>query len=165
MNNNWIHSVSASYLTEVVKIKKPRVLLTALEGQWDLKEKDLTELKKVSDLTVRFFTKKDRMTEKKLAEMCDGYNHLMLNADFLPMQFYSKTNTCKISPEFYQYDSVKQLDAFNIDYTDADLFSPVSATKNKVNIQTCPNATTRSVAESVVVRNINSLKKTSSKLY
>ena len=150
MNNNWIHSVSAAYLTEVVKIKKPKVLLTALEGQWNLKEKDLTELKKVSDLTVRFFTKKDRMTEKKLAEMCNGYNHLMLNADFLPMQFYSKTNTCKISPEFYQYDSVKQLDAFNIDYTDADLFSPVSAAKNKIIIQTCLDAATRSVAESVV---------------
>lgn len=146
---NWIKSVSKTYITEVLKLKKPKVLLigktSMLKDVWQLKTSDLTELKQLADVNV---VTVDKMSEEQLAEKCDGYDYLMLNMDFLP--FPDPNNMSKLTEKFYNHAGIKNLKGINVDMTDADFFSPLIAKKKGIIIQDTPNAVSRSVAESTV---------------
>ena len=71
--NGWIKSSQS----------KPRVLLIELKGMWDISEDDLSNLKSICDLDW-VQVDSDKMDEEDLAAKCEGYDHLMLNMDFLP---------------------------------------------------------------------------------
>ena len=131
--------------TEVLGVKKPKVLLITKPGMWDLTAKHLVPLRALA--TVDLFQVKS-MTEEQLAKKCDGYDHLMLNMDFLPFPDLNKMD--KLTDKFYNHSEIKSLKSINVDMTDADFFSPILAKQKGILIQTCPNVVTRSVAESTV---------------
>jgi lactate dehydrogenase-like 2-hydroxyacid dehydrogenase len=134
--NGWIKSSQS----------KPRVLLIELKGMWDISEDDLSNLKSICDLDW-VQVDSDKMDEEDLAAKCEGYDHLMLNMDFLP-SFPDKMD--RLTDKFYSHKGVKNLKFLNADMTDADFFSPNLAKKAGITLQTCPNAVTTSVAESAV---------------
>ena len=146
---NWIHSVSKSYLIEVLNIKKPKVLFigktSMINDIWKIKPNDLAQLKQLSDIDVITL---DSMTEEKLAEKCEGYDYLMLNMDFLPFADPNKMD--KLTEKFYNHPGIKNLKGINVDMTDGDFFSPHLARQRGIFLQTSPNAVTRSVAESAL---------------
>lgn len=149
MNNAWIHNLRQTYITEVLKVKKPRVLLigktSMMNDIWDIKSSDLVELKKIAEVDL---VTVDSMSEEKLAEKCSGYDYLMLNMDFLPFPDPNKMD--KLTEKFYNHPGIKDLKGINVDMTDADFFSPLLAKKKNIIIQDTPNAVTRSVAESAL---------------
>ena len=149
MDMNWIHSVSKSYLTEVLNIKKPKVLFigktSMINDIWKIKPNDLAQLKQLADIDV---VTVDSMTEEKLAEKCEGYDYLMLNMDFLPFPDPNKMD--KLTEKFYNHPGIKNLKGINVDMTDGDFFSPHLARQKRIFLQTSPNAVTRSVAESAL---------------
>ena len=67
---------------EVLGVKKPKVLLITRPDMWDLTEKDLIPLKTLAEVDL---VRVKSMTEEQLAKKCEGYDHLMLNMDFLPV--------------------------------------------------------------------------------
>jgi len=146
---NWIHSLSKTYITEVLNIKKPKILLigktSMLNDVWQIKPKDLVELKKIAEVDV---VTVDNMSEEKLAEKCSGYDYLMLNMDFLPFPDPNKMD--KLTEKFYNHPSISNLKGINVDMTDGDFFSPHLAKQKNIIIQTTTNAVTRSVAESAL---------------
>jgi len=146
---NWIHSVSKSYLTEVLKTKTPKVLLVGktsmVNDVWKIKPNDLAQLKRFADVDL---VTVDSMSEEKLAKMCEGYDYLMLNMDFLPFPDPNKMD--KLTEKFYNNPGIKNLKGINVDMTDGDFFSPHLARQKGIFLQTSPNAVTRSVAESAL---------------
>jgi phosphoglycerate dehydrogenase-like enzyme len=125
-------------------VKKPKVLLITLPGMWDLKESDISPLKKIADVD---FVQTKHMTEEQLGRKCEGYDYLMLNMDFLPA-YPDKME--RLTEKFYNIPAVKNLKGINVDMTDADFFSPQMAKKLSIPLQTTPNAVTISVAESAI---------------
>jgi phosphoglycerate dehydrogenase-like enzyme len=146
---NWIHSLSKTYLTEILNIKPPKVLFigktSMINDVWKIKPSDLTQLKQFANID---FVTVDSMTEEKLAEKCEGYDYLMLNMDFLPFPDPNKMD--KLTEKFYNHPGIRTLKGINVDMTDADFFSPLLAKQKGIPIQTSPNAVTRSVAESAL---------------
>ena len=130
---------------EVLGVKKPKVLLITRPDMWDLTEKDLIPLKTLAEVDL---VRVKSMTEEQLAKKCEGYDHLMLNMDFLPFPDLNKMD--KLTSKFYNHPKITSLKSINVDMTDADFFSPILAKQKGILIQTCPNVVTRSVAESTV---------------
>jgi len=144
-DSSWVKSITESYRKDVLGIKKPKVLLITVPNMWDLDSKDLVSLKQVADVE---YVQVKSMNEEQLAEKCDGYDYLMLNMDFLPFPDLNKMD--KLTDKFYNHSKIKNLKTINVDMTDADFFSPILAKQKGILIQTCPNAVTRSVAESTL---------------
>ena len=142
---SWIKSISESYKKDILGVKKPKVLLITVPDMWDLNSKDLLLLKRVADVD---YVQVKSIDEEQLAKRCDGYDHLMLNMDFLPFPDPNKMD--KLTDKFYNHPKIKSLKSINVDMTDADFFSPILAKQKDILIQTCPNAVTRSVAESTL---------------
>jgi phosphoglycerate dehydrogenase-like enzyme len=146
---NLIKSISQTYLTEILGIKKPKVLLIGkpfmIKESWKITEADLFEIRKYADIDVVVV---ESATEEQLAKKCEGYDYLMLNMDFLPFPNPNKMD--KLTEKFYNHPSVKNLKGINVDMTDGDFFSPELAKQKGVLLQTTPNAVTQSVAESAV---------------
>jgi phosphoglycerate dehydrogenase-like enzyme len=149
MNNNWIKSLTQTYITEILKPKKPNVLLIGqtiwVKDHWGLKNSDLIPLKEIANIDLVLVD--DTMTETELAEKCLGYEYLMLNMDFLST-YPEKME--RLTHKFYNHPNIRGLKCINVDMTDADFFSPKLAKQKEIAIQTCTDAVTRSVAESAV---------------
>ena len=149
MNNNWIKNISSAYLTEVLRIKQPKILLigktSMMNDIWQIKSSELSEIKKMATVD---YVVVDSMTEEKLAEKCEGYDYLMLNMDFLPFPDPNKMD--KLTEKFYNHPGIKNLKGINVDMTDGDFFSPQLARQKGIFLQTSPNAVTRSVAEAAL---------------
>lgn len=125
--------------------KLPKVLFAQLDANlWDIEEKDLEPIEKLSDLTILNIKS---MTENQLADKCKDFDYLMLNMDFLP-SYPNKME--KLTEKFYNNPNIKNLKLINVDMTDADFFSPNLCKDKNILLQTCPNAVTNSVAESTV---------------
>lgn len=144
MNNSWVYNISKTYMTEVLNIKKPKVLIVSIEKVWNITENDLAPLKAIAD--VGWFQTKN-LSQEELAERCRGYDHLMLNVDALE-SIPSKME--RIDEKFYNHEGTSGLKSLNQDMTDSDYFSPMIGTKRGLLIQDCPNTATQSVAESTV---------------
>lgn len=142
---NWIHSLSKTYISEVLNIKKPKVLLISFPKMWDINDDDLLQLRQIADVD---YVQVKKMSELELAEKCTGYDYLMLNMDFLPFPDSNKMD--KLTSVFYSHPSAKKLKGINVDMTDADFFSPHLARELGIPIQDSPNTTTESVAESAI---------------
>ena len=83
--------------------KLPKVLFAQLDANlWDINEKDLEPIKKLSDLTVLNLKS---MTENQLADKCKDFDYLMLNMDFLPS--YSDKME-KLTEKFYNNPNIKK---------------------------------------------------------
>jgi phosphoglycerate dehydrogenase-like enzyme len=130
---------------EVLGANKPKVLLITRPDMWDLTEKDLIPLRTLAEVDL---VRVESMTEEQLAKKCDGYDHLMLNMDFLPFPDLNKMD--KLTSKFYNHPKITSLKSINVDMTDADFFSPILAKQKGILIQTCPNVVTRNVAESTI---------------
>jgi len=144
MNSNWIKSLSESYITEVLKQKKPKVLIVTLDNIWNITSEDLKPLKQVAE--VEWFQTKN-LSQEKLAEKCRGYQHLMINVDAIESD---PSKMERLDEKFYNHDAIKDLISLNQDMTDSDYFNPHIGIKNGLIIQECPNTTTESVAESTI---------------
>jgi glycerate dehydrogenase len=149
MNSNWIKNISSTYLTEVLGIELPKILLigktSMMNDIWQFNSSELNELKKIANID---YITVDSMTEEQLAEKCEGYDYLMLNMDFLPFADSNKMD--KLTEKFYNHPGTKNLKGINVDMTDGDFFNPLMARQRGIFLQTSPNAVTRSVAESAV---------------
>ena len=130
---------------EVLGVNKPKVLLITKPDMWDLTSKDLMPLRALAEVDL---VRVKSMTEEQLAKKCDGYDHLMLNMDFLPFPDLNKMD--KLTSKFYNHPKITSLKSINVDMTDADFFSPILAKQKGILIQTCPNVVTRNVAESTI---------------
>ena len=130
---------------EVLGANKPKVLLITRPDMWDLTAKDLIPLRTLTEVDL---VRVESMTEEQLAKKCDGYDHLMLNMDFLPFPDLNKMD--KLTSKFYNHPKITSLKSINVDMTDADFFSPILAKQKGILIQTCPNVVTRNVAESTI---------------
>jgi phosphoglycerate dehydrogenase-like enzyme len=144
INTNWIKSLSESYITEVLKRKKPKVLIVTLNNFWNMTSEDLNPLKQIADVE---WIQTKNIPQEKLAEKCRGYQHLMLNVDALESD---PSKMEKLDEKFYNHDGIKDLITFNHDMTDCDYFNPHMGIKKGLIIQDCPDATSESVAESTI---------------
>lgn len=123
-----------------IDMNKPRTLVVTVPGM--IGASDLDPLRQVSDVV---YHEADTLSEVSLAQMCDGFDHLMLNMDVVP-----KIGDVRLSPRFYEFESVKRLKSIAVDMTGVDYFSPQSAIEAGVLIQNIPHYSSRSVAESII---------------
>jgi phosphoglycerate dehydrogenase-like enzyme len=133
------------------KGKKPKVLLVHSPGMWNITDGDLKELRRNSEL-VHMIPKS--MTQEKLASLCKGVDHLMLNIDCIET---TAEKMERIDEKFYSNKNVQQLKTMNVDMSDLDYFSPKVIEKHCKNLilQSVPNdygncAVAENVAESAV---------------
>lgn len=133
-------------LQEAVKSdnKKPKVLLIMLKDMWDLTNKDLAPLRKVANLDI---VQVKSLSQEQLAEKCRGYDHLMLNVDFIKPH---PDKMERLDEKFYNHDGIKDLVSMNVDMTDMDYFNPHMGLEKGLLLQDAPNTTTESVAESAI---------------
>jgi phosphoglycerate dehydrogenase-like enzyme len=124
---------------------KPRVLLVSLPEMWGMTEGDLEPLRAVAEVD---WVQTKSITERELGKRCAGYDYLMLNMD--PMPFPDPNKIDKLTEVFYKSPGVKGLKCINVDMTDVDFFSPGIAKRLGIDIQSCPDAVTESVAESAL---------------
>jgi phosphoglycerate dehydrogenase-like enzyme len=82
----------------------------------------------------------DNISEDDLAEKCADFDILMLNYDIIK----------KLSPQFYQNETVRNLKAISTDITGMDWASPEAAAEAGVLLQNIPNYSTQSVAETML---------------
>lgn len=131
--------------------KQPKILMVRSHGMWGINQKDLDPLKKISsfrDIEVK------NLEEKKLAEMCEGVDHLLFNIDGIKP---SEERMERISEVFWRHPAVKNLKSMNVDMSDLDYFNPLIGKKYCPNIifQSVPNdygncAVADNVAESAI---------------
>jgi phosphoglycerate dehydrogenase-like enzyme len=128
-------------LTEIANIKKgskASVLVVSIKGIID--QSDLTSLKKIANVDLVIT---EPVSEEKLAEMCSGYDFLMLNMDSVKQK-----GNYKLTRSFYS--KVKNLKAICVDMTGLDYFSPEEAKKHNVELVETNDYSTRSVAETIL---------------
>jgi phosphoglycerate dehydrogenase-like enzyme len=119
---------------------KPKTLIVTIPGM--ISETDLTPLRQQSDVDYR---EMQSTTEEELAEMCSGYDYLMLNMDVVP-----KRGLLKLTEAFYTHPSVQTLKGIAVDMTGMDYFSPQAAARAGVILQNIPHYSSQSVAESIL---------------
>lgn len=100
-------------------------------------EADLLLLKQVSEIT---YQEMSSVSQEHLAEMCQGYDYLMLNYDVVK----------KLDESFYSHPNIKALKGISTDITGMDWADPESAKKYDVLLMNTPGYSTESVAESVL---------------
>jgi glycerate dehydrogenase len=119
---------------------RPKTLIVTIPGMID--EKDLVPLRERSNVD---YCELQSITETDLAEMCVGYDHLMLNMDVVP-----KNGSLKLTEAFYVHPAVRKLKTIAIDMTGMDYFSPKAAAAVGVMLQNIPHYSSQSVAESIL---------------
>ena len=137
--------------TEVLGVKKPKVLLIHSPQIWGITDNDLKILKTVCELN--HITPKN-MSQEKLAELCKDTDHLMLNIDCIE----STSNKMeRLDEKFYSNKNTQSLKSLNVDMSDLDYFNPVVAKKycKKLIFQSVPNnygnsAVANNVSESAI---------------
>lgn len=100
-------------------------------------EDDLVNLRTRSHLDYREF---NRIEEADLADLCNGYDYLMLNYDVVK----------ELSPGFYRREQVQSLRAISVDITGMDWASPEAASEAGVKLLNIPHYSTESVAETTL---------------
>ena len=144
MITNWTKLISESYVSDVLKQGKPKVLIVTLDNIWNFTSEELEPLEKMAD--VKWIQTKN-LSQEKLAELCINYQHLMINVDVLKSD---PSKMERLDEKFYNHQNVKSLISLNQDMTDCDYFNPHMGLKNNLLIQDCPDTTTESVAESTI---------------
>jgi glycerate dehydrogenase len=100
-------------------------------------DSDLEPLRQLGEVQ---YHETDHVTEEQLAELCAGFDYLMLNYDVIK----------QLSADFYGHDNVRRLRAISADITGMDWASPEHAEKNGVKLLNIPHYSTESVAETTL---------------
>jgi phosphoglycerate dehydrogenase-like enzyme len=100
-------------------------------------DSDLEPLRQLGEVR---YHETDHVTEEQLAELCAGFDYLMLNYDVIK----------QLSADFYGHDNVRRLRAISADITGMDWASPEHAEKNGVKLLNIPHYSTESVAETIL---------------
>jgi len=120
--------------------RKPKVLVVSISGM--IEKKDLQPISDVADMKLVIT---EPISEQKLAQMCSGFDHLMLNMDAVKMKGNSK-----LTKSFYSNPGTADLQSICVDMTGLDYFSPHEASAAGVQLTSVDNYSTRSVAETVL---------------
>lgn len=115
---------------------KPKTIIVTIKGM--ISESDLTDLKKVSDVT---YVERESVTQDELSDLVNGYDYLMLNYDVVK----------KLDSAFYSTPGAKALKAISTDMTGIEWATPAIAKKHGVRLMNVPGYSTESVAESIML--------------
>jgi glycerate dehydrogenase len=121
-------------------MKKVNTLVATIPGM--IGDADLAPLRAKSEVR---YCERESISEAELAEMCAGFDCLMLNMDVVPKQ-----GSVKLTERFYDSPAVRRLKTIAIDMTGMDYFSPGAARSAGVQLQNIPHYSSRSVAESIL---------------
>lgn len=119
---------------------KPKVLVASIDGMID--NDDLKPLGEVAD--VKLVISKP-VSEQKLAQMCRGFDHLMLNMDVVEQK-----GDFKLTKSFYSSSGASDLKSICVDMTGLDYFSPNEAEAAGIRLIQVDGYSTRSVAETIL---------------
>lgn len=120
--------------------RKPKVLVVSIPGM--IEKKDLQPISDVAEMKLVI---SDPMSEQKLAQMCSGFDHLMLNMDAV-----EKKGNFKLTKSFYSNPDAADLQSICVDMTGLDYFSPHEASAAGVQLSQVEDYSTRSVAETIL---------------
>lgn len=120
--------------------RKPKVLVVSISGM--IEKKDLQPISDVADMKLVIT---EPISEQKLAQMCSGFDHLMLNMDAVEMK-----GNFKLTKSFYSSTGAEDLKSICVDMTGLDYFSPQVASAAGIKLVHVEDYSTRSVAETVL---------------
>jgi lactate dehydrogenase-like 2-hydroxyacid dehydrogenase len=134
-----IFNLSKLNLTKTAQ-KKPKVLVVSIEGM--IEDKDLKPINEVADVELVI---SKPVSEQKLAQMCRGFDHLMLNMDVVEQK-----GDYKLTKAFYSNSGTSELKSLLVDMTGLDYFTPSEAEAAGVRLMQTDGYSTRSVAETIL---------------
>ncbi|HEV2561716.1 MAG TPA: NAD(P)-dependent oxidoreductase [Rhizomicrobium sp.] len=112
-----------------------KVLVATIPGM--IEGADLDVIRKKAQVQ---YYEADNITQSGLADMCAGYDVLMLNYDIVK----------HLDTNFYTHPNVRSLKSISTDITGMDWASPSEAAKHGVILQNIPHYSTESVAETIL---------------
>lgn len=118
----------------------PKTLVVTIAGM--ISENDLAPLRDVSEVN---YHEVPSIGELELAELCAGFDYLMLNMDVV-----TKSGSLKLTEGFYGHPGTERLRGLAVDMTGMDYFSPRAASRRGLILQNIPHYSSQSVAESIL---------------